>query len=102
MLRFAARSIGTRPLFSAVIVLSLGLAIGANSAVFSLIDAALLRPVAVQEPDRLVNVYTTDSGGTGYQTSSYPDYETIRENLRGVSGVFGHSGLMTTITGGTP
>jgi len=101
-LRFAARSIIARPLFSGVVVLSLGLAIGANSAVFSLVDAALLRPLDVREPDRLINVYTTDSGGTGYQTSSYPDYEAIRENLRGVSGVFGHSGLMTTITGGAP
>jgi predicted permease len=102
MLRFAARSLVARPLFSGVIILSLGLAIGANSAVFSLVDAALLRPLDVREPDRLINVYTTDSGGTGYQTSSYPDYESLRENLRGVSGVFGHSGLMTTITGGTP
>jgi predicted permease len=101
-LRLAARSIFARPLFSGVIVLSLGLAIGANSAVFSLIDAALLRPLDVADPNRLINVYTTDSGGTGFQTSSYPDYETLRADLRGVSGVFGHSGLMTTITGGTP
>lgn len=101
-LRFAARSIVARPLFSSVVVLSLGLAIGANSAVFSLVDAALLRPVDVHEPDRLINVYTTDSGGRGFQSSSYPDYESLREYLRGVSGVFGHSGLMTTITGGTP
>ena len=42
-LRFGARSVIARPLFSGVIVLSLGLAIGANSAVFSLVDAAVHR-----------------------------------------------------------
>jgi predicted permease len=101
-LRFAIRSIAARPLFVGVVVVSLGLAIGGNSAVFSLVDAALLRPLDVREPDRLINVYTTDSGGRGYQTSSYPDYAVLRDELRGVSGVFAHSGLMTTITGGKP
>jgi predicted permease len=100
--RFAARSLRKHPLFTCVVVLSLGLAIGANSALFSVIDAALFRPFDVREPDRLVNVYTTDSTGRGFQASSYPDFATLRDNLRGVTGVMGHSGLMTTITGGKP
>src|SRR5262245_3153555 len=101
-LRVARRGLTARPLFSAVVVLSLGLAIGANSAIFSLIDAALLRPLDVREPEQLINVYTTDSAGRGFQSSSYPDYVSLRDNARGVSGVFGYSGLMTTITGGKP
>ena len=101
-LRSARRSLAKHPAFSAVIVLSLGLAIGANAAIFSLVDAVLLRPVDLPQADRLVNVYTTDSGGAGFRTSSYPDYLAMRENARGVTGVFGHSGLMTTITGGKP
>src|SRR5262249_55077082 len=101
-IRRARRVLSTQPFFSSVVILSLGLAIGANSAIFSLIDAALLRPLEVREPDRLVNVYTTDSGGRGFQGSSYPDYVAMRDGARGVSGVFGYSGLMTTITGGAP
>jgi predicted permease len=100
--RSARRSLAKHPFFSAVIVLSLGLAIGANAAIFSLIDAALLRPVDLPQADRLVNVYTTDSAGAGFQSSSYPDYVAMRDNARGVTGVFGYSGLMTTITGGKP
>src|SRR5262245_14432674 len=104
-LRRARRTLSTQPVFSSVVILSLGLAIGANSAIFSLIDAALFRPLEVREPDRLVNIYTTDSGGRGFQGSSYPDYVAMRDDARGergVSGVFGYSGLMTTITGGAP
>ena len=104
-IRRARRTLSTQPFFSSVVVLSLGLAVGANSAIFSLIDAALFRPLEVREPDRLVNVYTTDSGGRGFQGSSYPDYVAMRDDARGVrsvSGVFGYSGLMTTITGGAP
>jgi putative ABC transport system permease protein len=101
-LRFAARRLRKHPLFSGVVVLSLGLAIGANSALFSIIDAALFRPFDVREPERLISIYSTDSAGRGFQTSSYPDFTALRETLPGVTGVMGHSGLMTTITGGKP
>ena len=101
-LRFAARSVTKRPLFSGVIIVTLGLAIGATSAVFSLIDAALLRPLNVEKPSELLDVFTTDSAGRGFGSSSYPDFAYIRENVRGVADVFGYSGLLTTITGGQP
>ena len=101
-LRLAARSVAKRPLFSSVVILTLGLAIGATSAVFSLIDAALLRPLNVEKPNELLDVYTTDSTGQGFGSSSYPDFAYVRENARGVADVFGYSGLITTITGGKP
>lgn len=101
-IRYARRSLLKHPLFSTIVALSLGLAIGANSAIFSVIDAALLRPLDVRDPDRLVNIYTTDSGGRGFQSSSYPDYAYLRANTPGLSGVVGYSGLMATITGGRP
>ena len=101
-LRSARRSLTKHPTFSAVVVLTLGLAIGANSAIFSVIDAALLRPVNIRDVDRFVNVYTTDSTGRKFETSSYPDYANLRDNNRDFDGVIGHSGLMATITGGRP
>ncbi len=55
-LRFAVRSLGKHPGFAAVIVLTLGIGIGANSAIFSVVDASLLRPLPYADPDRLVQV----------------------------------------------
>ena len=52
-LRYGCRGILRSPLFAATAVLSLGLAIGANTAIYSIIDAAMLRPLPVPEPDRL-------------------------------------------------
>lgn len=98
--RFAARSLARRPLFSAVVILTLALAIGVNSAIFSIVNTALFSPLAVEAPRELVNIYTTDSTGRGYGGSSYPDYEFLRDNNPVFSGVFGYSGLMTTLTGG--
>ena len=80
--RFATRSLTKRPLFSGVIILTLGLAIGANSAIFSLIDAALLRPLNIERPEEIVDVYTTDSSGRGFGSTSYPDFAFLRDNAK--------------------
>ena len=65
-LRFAVRQIVKKPGFSAVIVLSLALAIGANAAIFSLVNTVVLATVKAPEPDRLVAVYTTDVKNPGH------------------------------------
>lgn len=98
-LRFAWRSLVKRPLFAAIVVLTLGLGIGANSAVFSVVNALLFSELHVRAPGELMNVYTTDSTQSGMGNTSYPDYAFIRDNAKSFSGVLGYSGLMTTITG---
>jgi putative ABC transport system permease protein len=56
-IRFSVRALRKRPGFSAIIVLTLALGIGANSAVFSVLNGVLLKPLQYEEPDRLVRVY---------------------------------------------
>ena len=78
-LKFGFRLLRQRPLLSAAITLSLALGIGANSAVFSLVNAVLLRPMNVGNSARLVSLYTSDYSGSQYSASSYADFADFRD-----------------------
>ncbi len=77
-LKFAFRQMRKAPVFTAVAVLSLALGIGPNTAIFSLVDAALLQDWGVPEPERIVDMYELTSGGEYYYTY-YSVYERIVE-----------------------
>jgi MacB-like periplasmic core domain len=66
-LRLALRQVGARPAFALVVVLTLALGIGSTTAVFSLVNSILLRPLPFLEPDRLVRIQTrnTETGNLG-------------------------------------
>jgi predicted permease len=86
-LRYAWRTLGRHRGFSAVAILSLALGIGANAAIFTLVNAVMLRALPVREPDRLVQITRlSPSGRPG--TVSYPLVELFRDNLRSISGAF--------------
>src|SRR5215212_4403932 len=74
-LRYAVRSFLKTPILTAVIVATLALGIGANTAIFSVVDAVLLRPAPVHQIERLAVVWETDRNtGTTREPSSLPDY----------------------------
>lgn len=89
-LRHSIRALIKSPVFVFVAVLSLALGIGANTAVFSLLDQALLRLLPVEDPDRLVQL--TEAGkhygsNTGFNSLSFPMYRDLADQNQVFSGV---------------
>jgi predicted permease len=74
--RFALRWLRRSPGFALVAVASLAIGIGFNTALFAIVDALLFKPLPVEAPSRLVDVFTSGSGGISdrFSTSSYLDY----------------------------
>src|SRR5918911_2385452 len=93
-LRYAARGLRQSPAFTIVAALTLALGIGANAAMFGVIDALLFRPPSgVADPGRVVRVQLqlaalpNEPGAELSSVLSYPDYVTLRDNARGLAGV---------------
>jgi hypothetical protein len=80
-LRYAARGLRRNPGFATVAVLTLTLGIGASSAIFSVVNGVLLRPLPFVEPERLVRIFTADEGGDRDYTSP-PNFMALREQRR--------------------
>lgn len=86
--RFSIRMLASSPVFSVAAILTLALGIGANTAIFSVVDAVLLSESPFSEPDRLVMLWETDrDSDTHHEPSSWPDVEDFRERSRTLSAV---------------
>ncbi len=85
--RLALRRLRQNPGFSVIAIVTLALGIGANTAVFSLLNAIFFRPLpAVVESSRLVAMNETLGGGS-FPTVSYPNYRDIRDRMQSVTGL---------------
>jgi predicted permease len=89
--RYAARQFKANPLFTIIAVLSLALGIGANTAVFTLLDQLVLRLLPVRDPGRLVMIWSTGphlGNNTGQRTASYPMYQEFQRKADAFEFVF--------------
>src|SRR5580698_1774885 len=81
-IRFGARTLRRNPAFAVAAILTLALGIGANTAIFSLIDEILLRPFPLPHPAQLAQIYSFNRKTGSFVSGSYPDYADFRRQSR--------------------
>jgi len=107
-LKYGARLLGKAPGFTVIAALSLALGIGANTTIFTLINAVLLNPLPVADPSQLVSVWTTDErnqgGQLGFLQLSPMNYKDLRDKNEVFTGLAAHQGipLNIAVSGGEP
>ena len=99
--RHARRALGAHRTFAAAVVLMLGTAIGANSAVFALVHAVLLSPLPYPAADRLVSIDQTRPDSSN-EPLSIPDYRDLRDGVRTLDGMAATFQWSANLTGGEP
>jgi predicted permease len=90
-LRYGARLLLKQPVFSLLAILSLGLGIGANTAIFGVVDRLLVRTLPVGAPEQLVNLSGSDEQGRNDTSFSYPIYEEYRDQNDVFAGLLAYS-----------
>jgi predicted permease len=95
--RYALRALRSSPGFSAIAILSLALGIGANTAIFSLINAVILKTLPVSHPEQLVQLVMKTEGGTSFTN---PIWEQVRDRQDVFSGALAYSPIRLNLAGG--
>jgi predicted permease len=89
-LRYGARMLMKQPGFTLIAVCTLALGIGANTAIFSLVNTVLLRSLPVANPQQIVAVNVTMNKGTEYVVTSYPNYKDLRDRNDVLAGIIAY------------
>ena len=98
-IRFALRQLRKSPGFAFTVVLMLALGIGANTAVFSVVDAVMLRPLPFQQPQKLVHVESRSSTEASGGSVSYPDFFDWRSRSHSFDRLVSYHDNSFTLTG---
>jgi putative ABC transport system permease protein len=100
-LKYALRMLAKAPGFTAIAILTLALGIGANSAIFSVIDTVLLRPLPFPKPKDLVAVWSKVNKETERETGSFPDYADLRDQSQVLEALAAYTLSSSIIGSGT-
>ena len=99
--RYGVRMLFKNPGFTAIAAIVLALGIGANTAIFSLVNALLLRPLPVERPRELLSCFNKNTKNpNSYRAFSYPNYVDLRDRNSTFSSLLAHSLAMVGITEG--
>ncbi len=90
-IRYALRGLRRSPGFTMVALLTLALGIGVNSAIFGIVNAILFRPLPVERPQELVDIYGHTATASTHDTHSYPNYVDYRQQSTTLSGLVAYS-----------
>jgi predicted permease len=102
-LRFGLRGLRARPGFTVTVLLTLALGVGANAAIFSVVDSVLLRPLPFAQPDRLEHLWETyHSNVDNRSEASYPDFLDWQARTKAYSGLAGYHGAGVLMGGAQP
>jgi predicted permease len=95
---YAIRRLKSQPAFTAVMIVVFAIGIGVNTAMFSIVNAALFRPLPVRDPGRLSNVYCIRERGARPSFLSYPDYIDLREQKGAFDDILAFTAALEPVT----
>jgi putative ABC transport system permease protein len=99
-IRYGLRMLAKSPGFTCVVVLTLALGIGANTAIFSVVSAVLLQPLPFPQPEQLVGLQRIDlRTGEQVRAQSYPDFVDLRAQSKSLEAAAAHDESTATMTG---
>ena len=100
-LRYVVRGLRRSPGFLIVSVATIALGIGVNSTIFGLVNAVLLRPLPVERPGELVDIYGHSATSDTHDTSSWPDFLDYQAQAGTLSGIFAYTNFFANLSLGT-